>query len=143
VDADERRIAYALRLCSGHDRLTVQRLGEPVMSAGSPRCPVALPSRRLPVSRSGRLRVPLRCPRGCDGFLYVTHFSRNRGYVDFVFEKRFRLPPGRRNVRARIYHQGRRLLRSRGRVRARVSAAVYDRAFNYRVVNRRTLLVHR
>jgi hypothetical protein len=142
VDAEERRIAYVVRLCSGHGRIMVQRLDEPVVSAGSPRCPVSLPARRLLASRSGRLRVPVRCPRGCDGFLYVSPLSRSRSYLDLL-EKSFRLPPGRRYVGARLRHVGRRLLRSRGRLRVQVSAAVYDRAFDYRVVNRRALLLHR
>jgi hypothetical protein len=136
VDADARRIAYALRLCSGRDRLIVSRAAEPPADAGSPRCRASLAARRLVASPSGRLQVPLRCPRGCDGFLYVSS-----GHRDLVFEERFRLSPGRRHVPARLGPGGRRLLRSRGKLRVKVSLAVYDRAFDYRVVNRPALLL--
>jgi hypothetical protein len=85
--------------------------------------------------RSGRLRVPLRCPRGCDGHLTISH-----GFRDLVLEESFRLRPGRRYVRTRLDYDGRRLMRRRYELGVKVSVSVYDRAFDYRVVSRRAAL---
>jgi hypothetical protein len=138
LDAGRSRIAYAIRMCSGGARLVVQRPGGAAASAGSARCPVSLPAGRLPASRSGWVAVPVRCPRGCDGYLDVS-----RGPLYAVSDKRFRLLSGRRYVRVRLGETARRRLRARGTLRVRLSVALYDRAFDYHVVSRGALLLQR
>jgi len=62
--ADDRRVAYTRPTCT-QQTLTVASLDQLPAPASLSRCPLQVTTHRVRVSPSGRVRVPVACPRGC------------------------------------------------------------------------------
>jgi len=69
LDTRADRVTYALRNCAGGQDFFIQRFDGPVHEAPPSPCPVRIASRRLSATARNRVRVRLRCPKGCAGRL--------------------------------------------------------------------------
>lgn len=137
LDFDGRSVVYAAPRCVRgteilRTRVTTRARGRPYA-----KCPAIIRSpKRLRVTRQGRAKFGLGCPRGCNG-----HFGMNgAGYQ--VASGFFNRRPGRSVVRTRLDRYGRRLLRRRGGLRVKLTIVVYDRD-GKRSRTRRTLRLTR
>ncbi|MDQ4048723.1 MAG: hypothetical protein M3131_04975 [Actinomycetota bacterium] len=140
VDFDGSRLSYALADCSGQsDLLMVAATSTEAAKPLSTSCPVAIRSRRLEL-RSGRrsVRASLACPRGCAG---TARLDRRRGRgrrarrVTIGSSRSFRIGAVRCRtaVGIALNRTGRRLVRARRPLRARLVITTTDRAGRSRV----------
>lgn len=140
-DLDGSRASYALRNCLGGADLLVASLAStgPLGSVGT-RCPVVIVSPRATVRGRG-VALRVRCTRGCAGRGRLER-RVGRRTVGLGSARRVRLRASRRSRRVRfgLSRSARRMLATRGVLRARLSIAARDRAGKRRVTRRRVEL---
>ena len=83
-DVDGSRIAYPVSRCLG-DSIYVQDLPAPAAKTETVSCPTSFTSTKIKVSKTGTIKLPLSCPKGCTGSLtlYKLLTDGSRG-VDYV-----------------------------------------------------------
>lgn len=136
-DADARHVTYGLVTCDGNVELRLVSLATAPLRAPDPRCPVRVGARTLSPAAKGRVRVRLRCPRGCRGVLAL---KRN---ASLLATETFLKRPGRHSVTLTLGHKLRQTLRRRGALRVAQIARVEDRTGEDRRIVRSIRLVRR
>ena len=119
---DRGRLAYGVRRCDGRTTLLLRRsLRGPVFRDRDPvTCPMRFPRRRLSMRRgSDRLRVPIRCPRGCAGGWEFVN--------DYGLDQPLAVRAGGRVARLRIDDVTFNTLQRRGRATLRMRVRRSDR----------------
>jgi hypothetical protein len=134
---DSARVAMLARSCTDNgQQLVVLLLADPP-AAGRTGCPIDVRSRSVVASRSGVVKLAVRCPNGCSSPLALTvgpglsdrEITR---YVDQEFNQdlargTLRTPPGDAVVRLRLNAAARRFLaRHRGRLTTLAHVAASD-----------------
>jgi hypothetical protein len=120
--AEGSRVAYALLTCSGDTTIHLVELSADEAIAGSTACPFRIASRRARVAPNRRLRIRLRCRRGCAGQMSLRVSGRT------VAEAGFERRAGRSSVRLRLPRALMRRLRREGFLRGRVIVSTTDRS---------------
>lgn len=136
-DADARHVTYGLATCDGNVELRLVSLATAPLRAPDPRCPVRVGARTLSPAAKGRVRVRLRCPRGCRGVLAL------KRKASLLATETFLKRPGRHSVTLTLGHKLRQTLRRRGALRVVQIARVKDRTGEDRRIVRSIRLVRR
>jgi hypothetical protein len=101
---------------------------------------VSATASRVKVDRTGRARVPLRCPAGTNGSCKSRLTLKHRGKT--IGRASLRLSPGRtRTVKVKLSRAARRKLARRGRLRARARVAAEDAIGQNKTTSRRVTLI--
>lgn len=134
-DADSRQVTYSLPRCGGGYSIMVHQLAAPPATAGPPGCPAHLRSSTIR-ARDAYATVRLRCPRGCQGQLRLSHKG------DTIARRPFRATQrsAARGVRVQLFVGFRSRLRRAGRLPAQVHLLTHDRAQTKRRLTRRAIL---
>ena len=69
--ADAEDLAYILPTCAGRDAIHLVRTDAAAAGAGAPGCPLAVPRQTLMADEGRRVRVRVRCARGCFGVVQI------------------------------------------------------------------------
>jgi hypothetical protein len=131
--SDDTRFAYALPTCGGDTAVELVDLSTAGEDAGAAGCPVRIPRQRLVMTSQRRVRLRLRCPRGCSGT------AKFRGSP----EKRFEQNRRRASVTLRVPRRLARRVRNRGRAGATVVLDTFDRGDGSRERRRALRIVRR
>lgn len=140
LDLDTRadRVTYALRNCAGGRDFFVQPFDGPVHKDPPAACPARIASNQLRAPRN-RVRVLLRCPKGCEGRVTLRGSDRRKlALQDFDVG---RGEPGA--VKLRLNRRGRLRLRRSGRLRVTIKARTFDRDFRGRRTSKPGVLLRR
>jgi hypothetical protein len=83
-DFDGSRVGYAVSRCLG-ESLYIQDLPAPAASDETVSCPTSFTAKKVKITKSGKVRLPLNCPNGCTGelTLYKLLTDGSNG-VDFL-----------------------------------------------------------
>jgi hypothetical protein len=134
-DADGRQVTYSLPRCDGGYTILVHQLVHPPASGGPPRCPARVRSSTIRV-REAYARVRLRCPRGCQGQLRLSHRGRTIARRPFRATRRTAL----RGVRVQLFVGSRSRLRRAGHLPTEVHLLTRDRTQKKQRLTRRVVL---
>jgi hypothetical protein len=116
--------AYALRTCDGDARLYRVLVSSAAASAGAPRCPLRIASRRAHVGPKRYFRVRIVSRRGAAGFMEL----RRHGAT--ILEKPFERRAGSRTLRLRLPSPLMSRLLQRGSLRVAIRTVTTERAGN-------------
>ncbi len=122
-DTDIARVTYGVSNCAGGDDFFVQHFDGPVHRASPSLCPISITSRRLRAAAHNRVRLRLRCPRGCNGRISIRAADgRKLALRDFGLGR-----TDKTTVTLRLNRRGRLRLQRAGRLRVTIKAITFDR----------------
>lgn len=120
-DVDGSRIAYGISRCLG-ESLYVQDLPVPAAKDETVSCPTSFTAARVKVSKSGTVKLPLSCPKGCTGdlTLYKILTDGSNG-VDFVAGSipSVTIAAGSKKLKVKLSSKARAAIKTKGKLAVR------------------------
>jgi hypothetical protein len=117
-DVDGSRIGYAVSRCLG-ESLYVQDLPAPAAKDETVSCPTSFPSNRLKVTKTGTVKLPLSCQKGCTGSLKLYRLlTDGSGAIDYIAGSipEVRLEGGTKKLTVKLSKKALKAIKKRGKV---------------------------